>query len=113
MRDIAVMRDSMEHGGPDGKGMFVDDQLPVALGHRRLSLLDLSDAESQPMEDLNGLLQIVFNGEIYNFLELKRELVSLGHFFKTGSDTEVILKAYLQWGRGCFARFNGMFALAI
>jgi asparagine synthase (glutamine-hydrolysing) len=107
------MRDSMKHGGPDGEGIYVDDQLPLALGHRRLSFLDLSPAGNQPMADLNDQLQIVFNGEIYNFLELKTELATLGHHFRTTCDTEVILKAYIQWGTKCFQRFNGMFALAI
>src|SRR3954467_15582587 len=103
----------MQHGGPDGKGLYKDDELPLALGHRRLSLLDLTDAGHQPMSDLDGLLQIVFNGEIYNYSELKKELASLGHLFRTACDTEVLLKAYIQWGNGCFARFSGMFALAI
>ncbi|MCW3114092.1 MAG: asnB, partial [Segetibacter sp.] len=111
--NITVMRDSMKHGGPDDEGIYIDDQLPLALGHRRLSLLDLTEAGHQPMTDLNGSLQIIFNGEIYNFLELKRELVSLGHRFITACDTEVILKGYIQWGKNCFNRFNGMFALAI
>lgn len=111
--DITVMRDSMQRGGPDGEGIYVDNELPLALGHRRLSLLDLTEAGHQPMVDLNGMLQIVFNGEIYNFLELKKELRALGHIFKTACDTEVILKAYIQWGKNCFRRFNGMFALAI
>jgi asparagine synthase (glutamine-hydrolysing) len=107
------MKDSMKHGGPDGEGIYIDDKLPLALGHRRLSLLDLTSAGHQPMSDINGSLQIVFNGEIYNFLELKKELAALGHIFKTTCDTEVILKSYLQWGKNCFQRFNGMFALAI
>lgn len=111
--DIITMRDSMKHGGPDGEGVYIDTELPLALGHRRLSLLDLTEAGHQPMVDLNGALQIVFNGEIYNFPQLKRELVTLGHFFKTHCDTEVILKAFIQWGTNCFSRFNGMFALAI
>ena len=111
--DITAMRDSMKHGGPDGAGLFVDDDLPLALGHRRLSLIDLSENAGQPMADLNGKIQLVFNGEIYNFLELKKELLGLGHTFKTSGDTEVILKAYSEWGKECFKRFNGMFALAI
>ncbi|MGI8635716.1 MAG: asparagine synthase (glutamine-hydrolyzing), partial [Segetibacter sp.] len=111
--NIIIMRDSMKHGGPDGEGVYVDDQLPLALGHRRLSFLDLSEAGHQPMSDLNDQLQIVFNGEIYNFLELKAELAKLGHIFKTTCDTEVILKAYIQWGTKCFQKFKGMFALVI
>lgn len=111
--DIITMRDCMKHGGPDAEGIYIDDKFPLAFGHRRLALLDLSAAGQQPMADLEGKLQIVFNGEIYNFLELKSELKSHGHCFKTTCDTEVILKAYLQWGEDCFRRFNGMFALAI
>ncbi|HEX8462143.1 MAG TPA: asparagine synthetase B, partial [Segetibacter sp.] len=111
--DIIVMRDSMKHGGPDGEGVYIDNELPLALGHRRLSLLDLTEAGHQPMEDLDGRLQIIFNGEIYNYVEIKEELVSVGHHFKTSCDTEVILKAYAEWGRKCFSRFNGMFAIAI
>ncbi len=107
------MRDCMQHGGPDDAGVYIDKELPLALALRRLSLLDLSMAGHQPMADAEGMLQIVFNGEIYNFLELKSELKAHGHIFKTHCDTEVILKAYLQWGKECFRRFNGMFALAI
>lgn len=112
-RDTITMRDSMKHGGPDDEGIYTDDLLPLALGHRRLSFLDLSVAGRQPMADLDNRLQIVFNGEIYNFPELKNELQALGHHFKTHCDTEVILKAYVQWGTDCFSRFNGMFALAL
>lgn len=107
------MTDCMAHGGPDDKGIYTDNKLPLALGHRRLSFLDLSKAGHQPMSDFDNSLQIVFNGEIYNFSELKDELKSKGHIFKTTCDTEVILKAYIQWGKDCFRRFNGMFALAI
>jgi asparagine synthase (glutamine-hydrolysing) len=107
------MRDAMKHGGPDGEGIYVDEVLPLAFGHRRLSLLDLSEAGHQPMAEMQGMLQIIFNGEIYNFLDLRNELSSLGHTFKTSCDTEVILKAYMQWGTKCFSRFNGMFALSI
>ncbi|MDQ6813909.1 MAG: asparagine synthetase B, partial [Bacteroidota bacterium] len=113
LSDISIMRDSMMHGGPDGAGAYLDDLLPLALGHRRLSLLDLSNAGHQPMAHLDGQLQIVFNGEIYNFPDLKKELVVLGHSFTTQCDTEVILKAYIQWGKQCFQRFNGMFAIGL
>jgi asparagine synthase (glutamine-hydrolysing) len=112
-QDIIAMRDSMKHGGPDDEGFYIDERFPLAFGHRRLSFLDLSPAGHQPMQDLDGKLQLVFNGEIYNFRELKKELVIAGHVFKTSSDTEVILKAYIQWGASCFEKFNGMFALAI
>jgi len=111
--DILRMRDSMKRGGPDDEGIYLDDKLPLALGHRRLALIDLSSAGHQPMADVEGNLQIIFNGEIYNFLELKKELVSAGYIFKTKTDTEVILKSFLKWGIHCFEKFNGMFALAI
>ncbi|TDH23286.1 asparagine synthase (glutamine-hydrolyzing) [Segetibacter sp. 3557_3] len=111
--DVLRLRDSMHRGGPDDEGIYVDDSLPLALGHRRLSLIDLSPAGHQPMSDRNGDLQLIFNGEIYNFLELKATLSGFGHVFTTKSDTEVILKAYSQWGISCFTRFNGMFAIAL
>ena len=103
----------MQKGGPDDEGLYIDDQFPLALGHRRLALIDLSSAGHQPMADAEGTLQLIFNGEIYNFQELKKELQGLGYTFKTKTDTEVILKAFIQWGRQCFERFNGMFAIAL
>ncbi len=111
--DILRMRDSMHRGGPDDAGIFVHPELPLALGHRRLSFLDLSPAGHQPMRTPDNRLNVIFNGEIYNFRDLKKELESLGYQFRTQSDTEVILYSYQQWGKDCFSRFNGMFALAI
>ncbi|MGD8339801.1 MAG: N-acetylglutaminylglutamine amidotransferase [Gammaproteobacteria bacterium] len=96
--------------GPDGKGLFV--QGPVALGHRRLKIIDLSERAAQPMQDQNLGLTVVFNGCIYNHRELKSELEKLGHVFSSTSDTEVVLKSYAEWGKHCVERFNGMFALA-
>ncbi len=107
------MRDAMHRGGPDGKGIFIDEEFKLALGHRRLALLDLSEAGHQPMQSTDGSLQIIFNGEIYNFLEIKALLQKEGFTFYTQTDTEVILNAYLFWGVACFEQFNGMFALAI
>jgi len=97
--------------GPDGEGVWVSRN--VALGHRRLKILDLSDRASQPMEDAALGLTIVFNGCIYNFQTLRRELAALGHQFSTTSDTEVLLKAYAEWGEQCLHRLNGMFAFAV
>lgn len=108
---VIDMRDAMHRGGPDDAGLFMHPSLPLALGHRRLSLIDLSEAGHQPMIDEE--LTIVFNGEIYNYLELRSTLQHYGHQFKTESDTEVILKAYRQWGVDAFEYFNGMFALAL
>jgi asparagine synthase (glutamine-hydrolysing) len=111
--DVPLLRrmtHSMRHRGPDGDGLFYD--VHVALGHRRLSIIDL-EGGAQPMENEDGRLRVVFNGEIYNFVELREVLEAFGHEFKTHSDTEVILHAYEQWGKDCVRRFNGMFAFAL
>ncbi len=100
----------LAHRGPDGDGFYIDG--PAALGHRRLSVIDLATGD-QPMASADGALVIVFNGEIYNYLELREELVGLGHAFRTTSDTEVILAAYHQWGANCQVRLNGMWAFAL
>jgi asparagine synthase (glutamine-hydrolysing) len=110
---IIAMRDSMHRGGPDDAGVLIDEENRLAFGHRRLSLLDLSAAGHQPMNDNNSSNTIIFNGEIYNFLDIKSELSAKGYQFKTATDTEVILAAYHAYGTACFASFNGMFALAI
>ena len=106
----------IEHRGPDGAGLWESPAASgpfVALGHRRLAIIDLSDAGAQPMAGAGGRLWLTFNGEIYNYLELMAELAERGHVFQSHSDTEVILKAYEEWGPDCLARFNGMFAFAI
>ncbi len=100
----------IKHRGPDGDGRFLDGA--VGLGHRRLSIIDV-EGGAQPIGNEDGSLQIVFNGEIYNFVELRKELEAAGHIFKTRSDTEVIVHAYEQWGKGCVKRFNGMFVFAL
>lgn len=107
------MSDSMVHGGPDDSGLYVDSERGLALGHRRLSLIDLSKAGHQPMFDQSGQIVLIFNGEIYNFKELRSELELKGHRFVSQSDSEVIIESYLEWGRDCFTRFNGMFALCL
>ena len=107
---IRRMNDRAAHRGPDGHGYF---HAPgIALGHRRLAILDLNPRGAQPMAR-GDRFQIVFNGEIYNFVELRAELEALGHAFVTGTDTEVILAAYAEWGPDCLQRFNGMWAFAI
>ena len=103
----------MAHRGPDDTGEFWTTDGRVGLGHARLSIIDLSAAGHQPMNDVTGELCIVFNGEIYNFIELRAELSSKGHEFGTRSDTEVILAAYHEWGTDCLDRLNGMFAFAL
>jgi asparagine synthase (glutamine-hydrolysing) len=104
------MADVIAHRGPDGEGFYVDDF--AALGHRRLAIIDVASGQ-QPMGICDGRVQIVFNGEIYNFLDVRGELEAKGHVFRTHSDTEVILFSYLEWGERCVERLQGMFAFAI
>ncbi|WP_439941903.1 N-acetylglutaminylglutamine amidotransferase [Streptomyces sp. BBFR115] len=112
--DIAAverMTDRLAPRGPDGRGLW--SQGPVALGHRRLKIIDLSESGSQPMADPRARLTGVFNGCVYNYRELREELRGLGHHFFSESDTEVVLKAYRQWGTACVERFHGMFAFVL
>ncbi|MDW8136802.1 MAG: asparagine synthase (glutamine-hydrolyzing) [Thermodesulfobacterium sp.] len=108
---IIDMRDSMIHGGPDDAGTFIDKNTAFALGHRRLAILDLSPAGHQPMEFLG--LVITYNGEVYNFREIAKELEKDGYKFFSSSDTEVILKAFHRWGFSATEKFRGMFAFCI
>lgn len=113
---VRAMLDVMAHRGPDGSGVWSDSLtsgLELVLGHRRLAILDLSDAGAQPMADTTGRFLLVHNGEIYNFLEVRAELQRLGVAFRSESDTEVIIESYKQWGAECLSRFNGMFAFAL
>lgn len=112
---VAAMRDVMAHRGPDGAGLWQSDDRACVLGHRRLAIVDLSEAASQPMLSPDGALAIVFNGEIYNHLEVRRDLEALGyHDWRTDhSDTEALLKAWQAWGPDCLERLRGMFAFAL
>jgi asparagine synthase (glutamine-hydrolysing) len=105
--------DVLAHRGPDGRGVLHDRDARLHLGHRRLAILDTSPAGIQPMRHREAPITIVFNGEIYNFLELRVELERKGHRFTTRTDTEVLLAAYLEWGEDCQRRLNGMWAFAI
>jgi len=105
------MTRTLAHRGPDGEGFYIDGSL--ALGHRRLAIIDLSPAAAQPMSTEDEALTVVFNGEIYNFLELRRQLEAIGYAFRSKSDTEVLLYAYDAWGGDCLRRLNGMFAFAL
>jgi asparagine synthase (glutamine-hydrolysing) len=107
------MRDSIEHRGPDDAGIWWSQDGRVGLGHRRLAVIDLTPGGHQPMADTSGQLRIIFNGEIYNYKELRHELEGAGHSFRTRSDTEVILEAYRAWGSDCLAHLNGMFAFGL
>jgi asparagine synthase (glutamine-hydrolysing) len=108
---LKPMMRAMKHRGPDDEGTFADGN--VALGFVRLSIIDLSSAGHQPMLSDDGNLVLIFNGEIYNYLEIKGELIKLGHHFKSKTDTEVLLHAYQEWGSDCMDRFNGMWAFVI
>jgi asparagine synthase (glutamine-hydrolysing) len=107
------MLDALAHRGPDGEGTYTDPMLPVRLGHRRLAILDIAGGH-QPMWNEDGTIGVIYNGEIYNHTDLRRELTACGHTFATDhSDTEVLVHGYEQWGRDLPARLNGMFAFAI
>jgi len=108
---INSMVDALTNRGPDGKGIVSAGG--ITLGHTRLAILDLTQRAAQPMVDETSRFYIVYNGEVYNFMELREELVNAGFVFFSNSDTEVVLKAYIHWGAECFRKFNGMFALAI
>ena len=108
---LRKMTDTIKHRGPDSEGFYVDSF--IGLGHRRLSIIDLSRTGHQPMITEDKQFAITYNGEIYNFQDLKVELENLGHKFRSRTDTEVILQAYVQWGANCVHKFNGMFAFAI
>lgn len=110
---LAIGRDAMTHRGPDDAGEWWSADGRVGLAQRRLSIIDLSPAGHQPMHDASGTLSIVFNGEIYNFADLRDELIAKGHGFQSHSDTEVILAAYREWGTQILAHLNGMFAFAL
>lgn len=110
---LVRLRDRLEHRGPDAAGIWRREDGRVVLGHRRLSILDLSPAGQQPMLSVSGRYAMVFNGEIYNYVELRTELEKLGHAFHSSGDSEIVLAAYSEWGEACLNRFNGMFAIVI
>jgi len=111
--DVVRARDAMVHRGPDDAGVYVNPDASVGLGHRRLSIFDLSPAGRQPMTNRTRTLWLTFNGEIYNFRRLRQELERAGHVFASGTDSEVILHAYEEWGTESVRRLHGMFAYAI
>src|SRR5664279_884302 len=111
---VTHMSDMIRHRGPDDSGAWVDEQYGVALGFRRLAIIDLTPSGHQPMFSADERYVIVFNGEIYNFGDLRQELIGLGHTFRGTSDTEVMLESVCQWGlEAAVGRFNGMFAFAL
>lgn len=107
--DIKKINDLVAHRGPDGEGYFFKNNF--SFGHRRLAIIDLSKDGSQPM-NIDGYV-ITYNGEIYNYIEIREELIKLGEVFETNSDTEVLLRSYIKWGKKCLNKLNGMWAFAI
>jgi asparagine synthase (glutamine-hydrolysing) len=107
---LRVMSDIIRHRGPDGEGFYINKN--IGLGHRRLSIIDLETGD-QPMFNEEKSIALVLNGEIYNYIELREELIKVGHYFRTTSDTEVVIKAYQEWGVDCQNKFNGMWAFAL
>ncbi len=110
---VSIMCKALKHGGPDDEGIFVDEKAGLAFGNRRLSIIDLSSNGHQPMADIEQKVWITFNGEIFNYRELKQLLLKAGAKFSSNTDTEVILNAYSHWGTGAFSKFRGMFAFAL
>lgn len=110
---VELMCKALQHGGPDDEGFFAADDVGLCFGHRRLSIIDLSRNGHQPMADVDNKAWITFNGEIYNYPELKQQLLALGVKFHSNTDTEVIINAYLKWGIAAFSKLRGMFAFAL
>ena len=112
---LTLMRDTMVHRGPDSSGLYVAPDRRIGLAHRRLSIIDLAPEADQPMHDVSGSLTIVFNGEIYNHVQLRAELTRIGHnkWQTDHSDTEVVLEAFREWGIDCISHFRGMFAFSL
>ena len=110
---ITAMRDTMPYRGPDSNGLWISEDKYCGLAHLRLSILDPTPAGHQPRISDSNRYVISYNGEVYNYIEIRAELEQKGYQFETGTDTEVILQAYIEWGKDCLDRFNGMFAIAI
>src|SRR2546423_14462963 len=110
---LKQMTKRLAHRGPDGEGLWIDKELGVHFGHRRLAILDIAGGY-QPMWNEDGTVGVVFNGQIYNHIELRQELIGLGHVFRSDhADTEVLVHGYEAWGQGLAERLNGMFAFAV
>jgi len=110
---LLEMRETMKHRGPDDTGIFIDKKSNLGLAQRRLSIIDLSEKGHQPMGSEDGTLWLTYNGEVYNFKEIKKELEKKGYRFRGNSDTEVVLKSFQEWGINCVDKFRGMFSFAV
>ena len=107
------IRDVLSHRGPDAAGTYVDSDVPLIIGHRRLRIIDISENSDQPFTSEDGRYTLTYNGEIYNYREIRRELESCGEKFSTDGDVEVVLRSFIRWGNRCVERFEGMFAFAV
>jgi asparagine synthase (glutamine-hydrolysing) len=112
-RVLKQMTDAVAHRGPDGEGFWVNSAATVGFGHRRLAIIDLSDDGRQPMHYMDGRYTLTFNGEIYNYIEIRRDLEARGYSFTSSSDTEVLLALYHEKQEKCLGDLDGMFAFAI
>ncbi|MDB5281428.1 MAG: asnB, partial [Bacteroidota bacterium] len=112
-QNCVAMTDAIQHRGPDDSGIYINESKTAVLGHRRLSFLDLGPAGHQPLTNEDSTLWITYNGEVYNYVELRKELEAQGHIFKSHTDTEVILHGYEQWGYDVVNHLKGMFAFGI
>ena len=111
---LSKMDDALTHRGPDGNGVFVSNDWNVGFGHKRLSIVDVEEGKQPIAYNHHGQeYTLTFNGEIYNHRDLRRELEGKGHSFDTHSDSEVVLKSYVEWGKDCLEKFNGQFAFAV
>ena len=110
---LEAMNVTLQHRGPDDRGLYWSADKRVGLAQCRLAVIDLSPAAHQPMSDASADVWITFNGEVYNFRELRERLEQCGHQFRSASDTEVVIEAYREWGDGCLQQMNGMFAMAL
>src|SRR6266404_6378668 len=110
---LEAMAEAIDHRGPDDRGYFVDNERGIAFAHNRLSIIDLSSAGHQPMISEDGNFVLNYTGELYNFLQLRKELEGLGHRFVSRTDSEVVLRSFMEWGAASVERFCGMFAFAM
>src|SRR2546429_506228 len=110
---VAAMRDQLVHRGPDSAGLYVAPDGSAALGFRRLAIIDLSSSANQPLSNEDGSVQLVYNGEIYNYAPLREDLLKRGHTFRSHGDSETIVHLYEEYGPSCIEKLDGMFALAI
>ena len=111
--ELKIFNNSLKHRGPDGENYFYSEDERLGFGHRLLKIMDISNDSIQPFRDLENNYILIYNGEIFNFKDIKNQLTLKNYTFRTNSDTEVFLNSYIEWGAKCFTMFNGMWAAAI